>query len=111
LRNPDAAATLGGNKRVISMKSDSRSRKWIPESEFRDTLLVQKLPAALRDKNFFWINVRQYLTHDDARLPPEDYLRHWKEIYDCCLAEDVATLRRLSYLSFEEPRRRRKSIQ
>jgi hypothetical protein len=88
------------------MKRNSSAPDWIPESEFRDTLLQQKLPAALRDKNFFWINVRQYLTHDDARLPPEDYLRHWKEIYDCCLSDDLATLRRLSYLSFEAPRKK-----
>jgi hypothetical protein len=93
------------------MKSDSRSRKWIPESEFRDTLLVQKLPAALREKNFFWIDVRRYLRHDDARLPADDYLRHWQQIYECCMSEDVATLRRLVYLSFEEPRRKKKSIQ
>jgi hypothetical protein len=82
-----------------------RAPEWIPESEFRDTLLVQKLPAALRGKNFFWINVRQYLTHDDAQLPPEDYLRHWQEIYDCCLSDDLAGLRRVSYLSFEGPQR------
>ncbi len=88
------------------MKDDSsRPPEWIPESEFRDTLLTQKLPVAVRDKNLFWINVRQYLTHGDAQLPPEDYLRHWKEIYDCCMAEDLSTLRRLSYLSFEPPSR------
>ena len=77
--------------------------EWIPECEFRDTLLVQKLPAALRGKNFFWINVRRYLTHHDAQLPPEDYLRHWKEIYDCCLSDDLSRLRSVSYLSFKEP--------
>jgi len=78
--------------------------EWIPESEFRDTLLVQKLPAALRSKNFFWINVRQYLIHADAQLPPEDYLRHWKEIYDSCLSDDLTNLQRVSYLSVEPPR-------
>jgi hypothetical protein len=82
-----------------------RAPEWMPESEFRDTLLVQKLPAALRDKNFFWINVRQYLTSDDAQLPPEDYLHHWKEIYDCCLSDNLSTLRRLSYLRFEGPQK------
>lgn len=81
-----------------------RAPEWIPECKFRDTLLVQKLPAALRDKNFFWINVRQYLASDDAHLPSEDYLRHWKEIYDCCISDDLARLRRVSYLSFDGPR-------
>jgi hypothetical protein len=86
------------------MKKDlPQAPDWIPESEFRDTLLVQKLPAALRDKTLFWINVRQYLTHDDAQLEPEHYLRHWKEIYDSCLSDDLSTLRRLSYLSFDAP--------
>jgi hypothetical protein len=80
--------------------------KWIPESEFRDTLLEQELPVALRDKNFFWINVRWYLKHDDAQLPPEDYLRHWKKIYDCCLSDELSTVRRLSYLSLDAPGRR-----
>ena len=77
--------------------------EWIPECKFRDTLLVQRLPAAFRNKNLFWINVRRYLTHDDAHLPPEDYLRHWKDIYDSCLTDDLSTLRRFSYLSFDPP--------
>ena len=77
--------------------------EWIPEREFRDTLLGEKLPAAVRGKNLFWINVRQYLTHHDAQLAPEDYLRHWKEVYDCCLADNLAALQRLSYLSFDPP--------
>ena len=86
------------------MKNNSpRAPEWIPECEFRDTLLVQKLPVALRDKNFFWINVRQYLTHDDAQLPAEDYLRHWQEIYECYLSDDLARLRRVSYLRFDGP--------
>lgn len=85
------------------MKDGTRAPEWIPESKFRDTLLLEKLPVALRDKNFFWINVRQYLTHEDAHLPPEDYLRHWQEIYHCCLADDLARLRRVSYLSFDAP--------
>jgi hypothetical protein len=81
----------------------TRAPEWLPESEFRDTLLMEKLPAALRDKNFFWINVRQYLTSEDAQLAPEDYLRHWQEIYECCLSDDLSRLRRVSYLSFEGP--------
>jgi hypothetical protein len=80
-----------------------RVPEWVPESRFRDTLLVEKLPAALRTRNLFWINVRQYLTHDDAQLPPEDYLRHWKKVYECCMSHDLRTLRRLSYLSFDAP--------
>jgi hypothetical protein len=86
------------------VKDSKRAPEWMPESKFRDTLLVEKLPAALRDRNFFWINVRQYLTHDDAHLPPEDYLRHWQEIYQCCLSDDLARLRRVSYLSFDAPK-------
>jgi hypothetical protein len=77
-----------------------RPPEWIPERELRDTLLVEKLPAALRGRNLFWINPRRYLTHDHAQLPPEDYLRHWKGIYDTCLSDDLSTLRRLSYISF-----------
>jgi hypothetical protein len=83
----------------------TRAPEWLPESEFRDTLLMEKLPAALRDKNFFWINVRQYLTSEDAQLAPEDYLRHWQEIYECCLSDDLSRLRRVSYLSFEGPQK------
>jgi len=87
------------------MKHDlPRPPKWIPEREFRDTLLVEKLPSALRGKNLFWINPRRYLTHDHAQLPPEDYLRHWKEIYDICLSDDLSRLRRLSYISFDAPK-------
>jgi hypothetical protein len=89
------------------MKDDSQAPDWIPECEFRDTLLIEKLPAALRARNLFWINVRQYLTHDDANLPPEDYLRHWQQIYHCCLSDDLSNLRRLSYLSFEPPRQKK----
>lgn len=86
--------------------NDRRPRppEWIPESEFRDTLLAQELPAALRTRNLFWINVRRYLKHGDADLPPEDYLRHWKKIYDSCMSDDLSTLRRLSYLCFEKPK-------
>jgi hypothetical protein len=89
------------------MNDDSRAPDWIPEQEFRDTLLTEKLPVALRTRNLFWINVRQYLCHDDAQLPAEDYLRRWKEIYHCCLSDDLSTLRRLSYLSFEAPKKKR----
>jgi len=80
-----------------------RAPEWMPESELRDVLFRGKLPAALRDKNLFWINIPRYLKHEDADLPAEDYLRHWNEVYEHCLAEDVAALRGLSYVSFEEP--------
>ncbi len=78
-------------------------QEWIPESKLRDALLSDKLPAAVRDKNLFWINVRQYLQHQHAQLPPEDYLNHWKAVYECCLSQDLETLRRLSYVSFDDP--------
>ena len=77
---------------------------WVPESELRDTLISGRLPAALKDKTLFWVNVRRYLQHADAQLPAEDYLKHWAEIYRCCLSEDTSDLRGLSYVSFEEPR-------
>ena len=80
-----------------------RPPEWIPERELRDALLVEKLPPAVSNKNLFWINPRRYLTHSDAQLPPEDYLHHWKEIYDTFLSDDPSTLRCLSYLSFEAP--------
>ncbi len=79
-------------------------QEWIPESKLRDALLPGKLPAAVRNKNLFWINVRRYLQHQNAQLPPEDYLNHWKAIYECCLSQDLETLRRLSYVSFDEPK-------
>ncbi len=76
---------------------------WMPESALRDALIAGKLPQALRDRNLFWINIRQYLRHSDADLPPEDYLRHWRAVYECCLAEDTEALRALSYVTFEDP--------
>ena len=81
--------------------------EWIPESKLRDALFRGKMPAALRDRNLFWVNVQRYLQHADANLPAEDYLNHWKSVYECCLAEDVSTLRGLSYVSFEEPKSKR----
>jgi hypothetical protein len=80
-----------------------RSQEWIPESTLRDALVPGKLPAAVRNKNLFWINVRQYLQHQHAQLPPDDYLKQWKAVYECCLSQDLETLRRLSYVSFEVP--------
>ncbi len=80
-----------------------RSPEWMPEAELRDALLREKLPQALRGKNLFWINVGQYLKHEHADLPPEDYLNHWKAVYDCCLTNAQSDLRRLSYISFEPP--------
>jgi len=85
------------------MADSPRSQEWIPESKLRDALLSGKLPAAVRDRNLFWINVRQYLQHQNAQLPPEDYLNHWKAVYECCLSQDLETLRRLSYVSFDDP--------
>jgi hypothetical protein len=80
-----------------------RAPEWMPESELRDVLFRGKLPAALRNKNLFWINIQRYLKHSDADLPPDDYLRHWNEVYERCLSEDLSTLRGLTYVSFEEP--------
>jgi hypothetical protein len=80
-----------------------RAPEWMPESELRDALISERLPHALRHKNLFWINVRQYLQHEHANLPPEDYLRHWRDVYQSCLSEDLAQLRGLSYVSFEDP--------
>ncbi len=77
--------------------------EWMPESELRDALISEKLPHALQHRNLFWINVRRYLQHEHAQLPPEDYLRHWRDVYQCCLAEDTSTLRGLSYVSFDDP--------
>jgi len=79
--------------------------EWTPESQIRDALLPERLPRALQGRTLFWINLREYLQHDDAQLPPEDYLNHWKAIYQCCLSEDVSDLRRLSYVRVEEPGR------
>jgi hypothetical protein len=75
----------------------------MPESVLRDALIAERLPTALASRTLFWINIRQYLAHQDAQLPPEDYLRHWREIYRLCLAQDTSRLRGLSYVSFDEP--------
>ncbi len=85
------------------MADSPRSQEWVPESRLRDALVAGKLPAAVRDKNLFWINVRQYLQSPNAQLPPEDYLNHWKAVYECCLSHDLETLRRLSYVSVDDP--------
>jgi hypothetical protein len=77
--------------------------EWVPESSLRDALIAERLPAALGCQNLFWINIGQYLNHDDAQLPPEEYLRHWREIYRSCLNQDTARLRGLSYVSVEGP--------
>ena len=82
---------------------ESLGAEWVPESVVRDALIADRLPAAVSSRTLFWINVPRYLAHDDAQLPPEDYLRHWREIYRCCLADEPVTLRGLSYVSFEEP--------
>ena len=79
------------------------SAEWLPESALRDALIREKLPAALASKTLFWINIRQYLAHQDAQLPPEDYLQHWREIYERCLNQDPSHLPNLSYVSFERP--------
>ncbi len=76
----------------------------MPESALRDALIAERLPAALARRTLFWINIRRYLAHQDAQLPPEDYLRHWREIYRCCMAKDLSRLRDLSYVSFDEPK-------
>jgi len=77
--------------------------EWLPESALRDALIAERLPAALSCQNLFWINIQQYLNHDDAQLPPEEYLRHWREIYRSCLNQDTTRLSELSYVSIEGP--------
>lgn len=77
--------------------------EWLPESVLRDALIAERLPATVVGRNLFWVNIRQYLSHNDAQLPPEQYLRHWREIYRSCLNEDTAWLSGLSYVSVEGP--------
>jgi hypothetical protein len=77
--------------------------EWLPESALRDALIAERLPAAVGGQNLFWINIRQYLSHDDAQLPPEEYLRHWREIYRSCLNQETSRLSALSYVSVEGP--------
>ncbi len=81
----------------------SRAPEWLPESALRDALFAGRLPAALREKTLFWINVSRYLKHEHANLPPEDYLNHWRAVYECCLSQDLSVLRGLSYVSVEKP--------
>jgi len=78
--------------------------EWVPESQLRDALISGRLPAALRGKTLFWINIRRYLQHEHSQLPAEDYLQHWEQIYRCCVSDDTAALRGLSYVSFKEPK-------
>jgi hypothetical protein len=77
--------------------------EWLPESALRDALIAERLPAAVVGQNLFWINSRQYLSHEDAQLPPEEYLRHWREIYRSCLNQETSRLSALSYVSVEGP--------
>ncbi len=77
--------------------------EWVPESQLRDALISERLPAALRDRTLFWINVRRYLQHEDSRLPAEDYLKHWQQIYRWCVSDDWAALGGLSYVALAEP--------
>jgi hypothetical protein len=88
---------------LSSSSKSSASSDWLPESTLRDALIAERLPAAVADQTLFWINVRRYLDHQDAQLPPDDYLRHWREIYSSCLEADTSRLRGLSYVSFEAP--------
>jgi hypothetical protein len=75
----------------------------MPEAELRDALLPGQLPQALRGKNLFWINIKQFLESGDSDLPAENYLMHWQAVYQCFLEEDAAALRGLSYVSTEDP--------
>jgi hypothetical protein len=77
--------------------------QWTPESALRDALIAERLPAAIAGRTLFWINIQQYLSHRDSQLPPEEYLRHWRDIYQCCLTEDTRRLQQLSYLSLQSP--------
>ena len=76
---------------------------WMPESELRDALAPGSLPLALRGKNLFWVNIKQFLQSSDSDLPAENYLMHWQAVYQCCLDEDTSALRGLSYVTTEDP--------
>ena len=76
---------------------------WMPESELRDALAPGTLPQALRGKNLFWINIKQFLQSSDSDLPAENYLMHWQAVYQCFLDEDASALRGLSYVTTEDP--------
>ena len=91
----------------MNHESDS-PQEWMPESELRDALVPGELPVALRGRNLFWINIKQFLMSSDSDLPAENYLRHWQAVYQCFLEEDVATLRGLSYIAAEDPFAKRK---
>jgi hypothetical protein len=100
-----STAVLGSSKPLKSNAAKSPcSSEWLPESTLRDALIAERLPADVAGQTLFWINVRQYLGSQDAQLPPDDYLRHWREIYTSCMNADTARLRSLSYVSFEAPR-------
>ncbi len=83
--------------------SHSAPQDWVPESAVRDALFSGKLPSGYGDRNLFWINIRQYLTHAHAQLPPDEYLRHWREVYRSFVASNTGWLRALSYLRLERP--------
>jgi hypothetical protein len=77
--------------------------EWMPESELRDALVPGQLPHAMRGKNLFWINIKQFLQHSDSDLPAENYLMHWQAVYQCFMEEDASVLRGLSYVTTEDP--------
>lgn len=84
-------------------KPGSGPQEWLPETELRDALAPGALPQALRGRNLFWINIKQFLQSSDSDLPAKNYLEHWQSVYQCCLEEDTAALRHLSYVAFEDP--------
>jgi hypothetical protein len=83
--------------------SKNGPQDWMPEAELRDALVPGTLPLALRGKNLFWINIKQFLQSKDSDLPPENYLLHWQAVYQCFLDEDASALRGLSYVTAEDP--------
>ena len=88
----------------VSVANDAkRPQEWMPESELRDALVPGQLPHALRGKNLFWINIKQFLQSSDSDLPAENYLQHWQSVYQCFLDEDASALRGLSYVTTEDP--------
>jgi hypothetical protein len=103
LETPNGVPEQGCGAVLPSQAVALRVGEWLPESALRDALIAERLPAALSCQNLFWVNIQQYLNHDDAQLPPEEYLRHWREIYRSCLNQDTARLSGLSYVSVEGP--------
>lgn len=86
------------------MADDAKGpQDWMPESELRDALVREQLPHALRGKNLFWINIKQFLQSGDSDLPAENYLQHWQAVYQCFLDENASALRGLSYVTTEDP--------